>query len=147
MVVARRAMTLIVVVVSGVACDGGRSGEAPAALPSSSSTVTSDVTGPIAVSPGGFCVEVALDVPTQCAVQTHCGVGMFASRVNGRWWVTGEGTGTLDYIPSAWGTYTDPPTAVTVVVTEDSGPVLIAELDGHAVTYRPLPDEQFRGCA
>src|SRR6188508_1553800 len=121
MVVARRAMAMVAIL-SGVACDGWQSDREPAAVPSSSSTVTYDVTNPIVTSPGGFCVEVPLDVPTQCAVQTHCGVGMFSSRVNGRWWVTDEGAGTLDYIPLAWGTYTDPPTAVTVVVRENSDP-------------------------
>jgi hypothetical protein len=72
---------------------------------------------------------------------------MFSSRVNGRWWVTDEGAGTLDDIPSGWGTYSDPPTAVTVVVSDSPDPVLIAELNGHAVTYRPLPDEDFQGRA
>jgi hypothetical protein len=102
---------------------------------------------PPETSSGGLCVEVLVDTPTRCPISTHCGIGLFASRVNDRWWMTDEGAGTLDYIPAAWGTYEDPPQAVTIVVRDGTDPTLTASLNGHDVVYRPIPDEEFVGCA
>jgi hypothetical protein len=61
--------------------------------------------------------------------------------------MTDEGAGTTDYIPAAWGTYQDPPDTVTVVVSNTPEPTLTASLNGHAVTYHPIPDEALIGCA
>lgn len=97
--------------------------------------------------PAADCVDVPLDTPTRCPVDTHCGIGLFSRRVNDRWWMTSEGAGTLDYIPVAWGTYEDPPQAVTIVVRDGADPTLTASLNGHEVVYRPIPDDEFIGCA
>jgi hypothetical protein len=132
--------------VFGQGCVGDSGGSDP--LPTGSETPTSIAeTSPIGTSADGLCVDVELETPTRCPVSTHCGVSMFSSRVNGRWWVTDEGAGTLDYSPPAWGTYENPPEAVTVTVTEHPEPILVAELNGHAVTSRPIPDAEFQGCA
>lgn len=139
-----RSWSLLVLL--GAACDGTRA-DSPEAAPSVASTESTLGDGErLGTASSGFCVEVAPDVPTTCELETQCGIGMFSSRVNGRWSVTNQGAGTLDYIPPAWGTSEDPP-AATITVSEHPTPVLIAELNGHAVTYRPLPDEEFQGCA
>lgn len=143
-----RTVFVLVAALSGVSCvgDSGSGESGPLPKGGGASTAMAEAS-PLGTSPGGLCVDVALDTPTRCPVSTHCGVGMFPSRVNGRWWVTDEGAGTLDYIPAAWGTYENPPEAVTVTVSDLPEPILTAELNGHAVTYRPIPDADFQGCA
>jgi hypothetical protein len=93
------------------------------------------------------CVDVPIGVPTQCPIGTHCGVTMFGTNVNGQWWKTDEGADVVDYIPSAWGTYMAPPSEVSVVVADGPDPTLTASLNGHSVTYRPVPESEVDWCA
>ena len=71
---------------------------------------------------------------------------MFGTKVNGQWWKTDEGADVGDYIPVAWGTYMAPPTEVSVVVAEVPTQHLTASLNGHTVTYRPVPETEVDWC-
>lgn len=82
-------------------------------------------------------------VPHRFEVGTHCGVGVLRLPINGRLWTTDESHGATNWAPDAWQDALDDSAELLVVQVElaGTGDTLTVTVAGHAVSYRPVTDD------